>query len=230
MVSKMNTKSEGDGMMKKYFLLLTSLLVLVGAGPVLAQSTEITDLETEVNELSMTLKEKKEELKELKKAQEGVYIIETNNSTFAFSNPRVHENLLLLDLDYTNDSKVALDVMSDIWMLTFNYEDDKSINQLWFENFDLPEVEDRSPLSYNSRIKSGVTVKLVIGLSNTSINYPYYSESEEMLTGDDIEENTEDTEEMLDTDWLKEISTLFITVDSYTSPTGLSERIEIPLP
>lgn len=225
--------------MKKLTLLLSTLFLLAGASPILAQSPEISDLEAEIMELNQTLKEKKAELEELKASQEGVYTIESNNSTFAFSNPRVHENLLLLDLDYTNDSKGALDVMSEIWMLTFTYEDESTINQLWFENFELPEVEGRSPLNYNTRIKSGVTVNLVIGLAKDSpYYYPYYSEMEAMMgevmaeeeMSEEMTEVIEPTEEIIvDTDWLEEISTLFITVDGYSSPEGFSQRIEIPI-
>ena len=220
------------------FTILMTLSILLPVTSVFAQTDEITSLETEISDLTATLKEKKAALKELKANQDGVYIIETNNATFAFSNPRVYENLLLLDLDYTNDSKGALEVLSDLWMLSFFQEDETSINQLWFENFDLPEVEGRRPLNYQIKIKSGATIPLVIGLSRQTPYFNYEGEmgmgSGPMMMGEidseiesESEENSEQESEMADL--FDDLSALYIRVDPYASPTGRSEEITIPL-
>lgn len=214
--------------MKKGLLLLSSLFILLGASPVLAQTTtRIEELRTEIQELESTLKQKKTELHELRASEEGFYTIETNSATYVFSNPRIEGDRLLLDLDYTNDTKGALDVYNDLWMLTFAQEDETSIHQLWVNNDGLPEVADRQPLSYNVRIKSGATVKLLIGLSRTAEVYygEPYMEGEQLVE----EEEASSEETPIEPKVFDDLSPLFIRVDPYSSPTGQSEEIEIPL-
>ena len=187
--------------MNKTVKLLSTLFVLFATSPVMAQSNDtITDLQAEIGELEITLNELKTELRALQASEEGMYTIETNSATYTFSNPRVEGDLLLLDLDFTNDTKGRLDVYNDIWSLAFSQEDNTSINPLWLSNETLPEVEGRRPLTYNIRIKTGATVKLLIGLSKTSDVYfaePYVEmppteepateeEPQETVTFDDL--------------------------------------------
>lgn len=224
--------------MKKVIFLCASIATLFLNTPISAQSSDINQIETEISDLTTTLLEKKAELRELKASQEGVYILETINATFAFSNPRIYENLLLIDVDYTNDSKGALEVMTDLWMLTFFQEDETSINPLWFENFNLPEVEGRRPLNYQLKIKSGATIALVIGLSKQTPYYPFEGDmgmandnmmmetTEGQLPNEEelAEESSPETIEPFD-----DLSTLYIRVDAYASPSGRTEEIAIPI-
>lgn len=113
--------------------------------PVYAQSPDpTTDLINEITELELNLNQKKAELRELQATTEGLYTIETNTATLVFSNLRIDSDRILIDLDYTNDTKGVLDIMNDMWMITFAREDDTSIKQLWIDNDMLPDIEGRA--------------------------------------------------------------------------------------
>lgn len=213
--------------MKRMVLLLSSFFILSHVTPVLAQEAgQIPVLQGEITELKAQLEEKQNELAALLADQAGFYTIETLNATYTFSNPRIENDLLVIDMDYTNDSKGSTVVYDEMWMLNFAQEDDISINQLWVsvDNTNLPEVEGRRPLTSNLRIKSGATINLVVGLTK-SYDYGYV-----MYESMDMSEDSEVVPPMMPTTpAFDEESPLFIRVDQYYRPEGQLGEIEIPL-
>lgn len=213
--------------MKKRLMLLVALSSLMTLPPVYAQSSDpAIDLINEIAELELNLNEKKAELRELQAMTEGLYTIETNTATLVFSNLRITGEQILIDLDYTNDTKGILDLMNDIWMITFAREDDTSIKQLWLNTEKLPEIEGRETMINNLRLKSGATIKLTIGLTEESMYY--YAEDylgEEIITEEEvaIDEVAQNVPMITDTSL-----PLYIRVDAYNSPSGKSEEIMVP--
>lgn len=213
--------------MKKRLMLLVALSSLTTLPPVYAQSSDpAIDLINEIAELELNLNEKKAELRELQAMTEGLYTIETNTATLVFSNLRITGEQILIDLDYTNDTKGILDLMNDIWMITFAREDDTSIKQLWLNTEKLPEIEGRETMINNLRLKSGATIKLTIGLTEESMYY--YAEDylgEEIITEEEvaIDEVAQNVPMITDTSL-----PLYIRVDAYNSPSGKSEEIMVP--
>ncbi|UUX33596.1 hypothetical protein [Fundicoccus culcitae] len=215
--------------MKRLILLVSSLFMFSYVATVLAQEAgQIPVLQGEISELKTQLAEKEAELAEILADQAGFYTIETLNATYTFSNPRIENDILVLDMDYTNDSKGSTIVYDEMWMLTFAQEDEISINQLWVgvDMADLPEVEGRRPLTSNLRIKSGATINLVIGLTK-SMDYLY---GPYMYEYDMTEDNSEVVPPMIPmTEPFDEESPLFIRVDQYYRPEGQLGEVEIPL-
>ncbi|MGO4936455.1 hypothetical protein ACTQ54_02260 [Fundicoccus sp. Sow4_H7] len=215
--------------MIKQLFLLSSILLFMGFPTVSAQSnSEVESLTEEIQALEETLQDKKEALAILREDLDGYYTIETINATYVFSNPRIEDDLLVLDLDFTNDSKGALAVTDELWMLSFFQEDDISLQQLWVYYENLPEVEGRRPISYNTRIKSGATVQLVLALTKSPEVYygePYlYEDLSESENLDEVDEEIIEVQEPFD-----DFSPLLIQVDPYNHPSGQSAQIEIPL-
>lgn len=213
--------------MIKRLTLLVALSSLMTLPPVYAQSPDpTTDLINEITELEINLNEKKAELRELQTTTEGLYMIETNSATLVFSNLRIDDDRILIDLDYTNDTKGILDIMNDLWMITFAREDDTSIKQLWIDNEMLPEIEGRETMINNLRLKSGATIKLTIGLVEESMYY--YAEDylgEEIASDEEVVSDEVAQSEPMITDTT---SPLYIRVDPYYTPSGKSEEIMIP--
>lgn len=213
--------------MIKRLMLLVTLSSLMTLPHVYAQSPDpTTDLINEITELELNLNQKKAELRELQATTEGLYTIETNTATLVFSNLRIDSDRILIDLDYTNDTKGVLDIMNDMWMITFAREDDTSIKQLWIDNDMLPDIEGRETTISNLRLKSRATIKLTIGLTEESMYY--YAEDyleDEIISDEEVvsDEVAQSVPMITDT-----TSPLYIRVDAYYSPSGKSEEILIP--
>lgn len=209
--------------MKKAIIFVASLFLVTAAQPIVAQEAgQIQSLQSEINDLHTQLEDKKAELAALLADQEGYYTIETSNATYVFSNPRIENDVIVMDMDYTNDSKGALVVYDDMWTLTFTQEDDISINQLWvlYDMENLPEVEGRRPLMSNLRIKSGATVNLVIALS-PSPDYQFG-----MMFDSHMSESN--SHMMPTTEPFDNKAPIVITVDQYSAPDNQPSRIEVP--
>ena len=200
--------------MKKLLAVLLCSMTLTPTFAVAQENNAIQELQIEIKELGTQIESKRDELNQLIEDTEGYYLIESNTATYIFSNPRIYEDKLLLDLDITNDTKGRLDINNDIWSLSFTQEDDESITSLWINTDKIPEITDRKQLSNNLLVKKRATMPLVIALSPDSINY-----NEEDVTETEVK----------DKPTFSNLSPLHIRLDSYQSPTGMTEEIIIDL-
>lgn len=225
--------------MKKILIFVCLLLGFAWSAPIMvnAQADDIATLTEEIASLEASLKEKRAELKVLRANTEGLYTLETTNATLVFSNLRIEDNRLLIDLDYTNDSKGPLDIYNEMWMITFAREDERTIKQLWLDSERAFEVEGRETFLNNIRLKSGATIPLTLALTENA--YYYYAEyamenypTDEMMEAEDLEETSGEAVEeetsvkepiIEDTE-----SPLIIRIDAYYTPSGLSEEIVVP--
>ena len=207
-------KEKGGYLMKKLLAVLLCSMTLTPTFAVAQENNAIQELQIEIKELGTQIESKRDELNQLIEDTEGYYLIESNTATYIFSNPRIYEDKLLLDLDITNDTKGRLDINNYIWSLSFTQEDDESITSLWINTDKIPEITDRKQLSNNLLVKKRATMPLVIALSPDSINY-----NEEDVTETEVK----------DKPTFSNLSPLHIRLDSYQSPTGMTEEIIIDL-
>lgn len=190
--------------MKKIVLWLIALVISFGFinSPEPASGTddqiatlesEITELESQISEIESTLNSKQTELRELKGEDETEgFTIETNNAIYVFSNARMVDGKLLIDLDYTNRSGENLEVLFDMtWDLYFEQEDDAMVYDLTVNSYDTPEVDGRIVLDYDTTIKDGATVKLVFSLDEFKEGLPLFVRNDEYSSPDGQETRIE---------------------------------------
>ena len=207
-------KAKGGCLMKKFLVLLLSAMTFIPATVDAQENNAIQDLQVEIKEIGSQLESKRDELNQLIEETKDYYLIESNTATYIFSNPRIYEDKLLLDLDVTNDTKGRLDINNDIWSLSFSQEDDASVTSLWINTEKIPDITDRKQLSNGILVKKRASMQLVIALSPDTISYP-----EERITETDVKDKAP----------FSNLSPLHVRLDSYQSPTGMTKEIIINL-
>lgn len=214
------------GVKYEKLLALISCLSLLSPIAISAQDpNKIEDLQAHIKTLETQLQETRQELILTINETDGLYVLESNTSTYIFSNPRLLDNHLLLDVDLRNDTKGRLDINSKIWALQFSQEDDATIRNLWLDVENIPGLKDRTQFNQNIIIKSGVSLKFTMALSYDSQDI---YDKEIMAT--ESQENLEEVSEASLAEF--EFSTEFplhVRIDGYLSPNGMTQEIIIDL-
>lgn len=157
--------------MKKFFL-LTSSLVLLNVAPVMAEednSARISEIEEQLKKLDEEREALAKELESLKgesgeSSNAEVQTLETNDFTVGFSNARVEDNYLLVDMDFENTSNEAITLWTDLsFALGFEQEGDVEVytaTPTYTEK--VGEVNGRKQVTMSTKIKAGAKAELLL--------------------------------------------------------------------
>lgn len=202
--------------------LVKCLIVAIALSPSLVSAQPaFVNIQEEIRELHQSTSLKREELRQELAATEGYYLIESNTATYIFSNPRIYDRYILLDVEVTNDTKGLLDLASEAWTLSYSQEYDDAIEALWLADIGQTEIDGRRLMNSNLKIKSGATVSMVVALSNF-IDYGAYAQEDLAESESDILEEADGLTDNLPT---PRQSPIYIQIDAYNNPRGQTEMI-----